>query len=150
MAVEKLSKTLERLLSGAGLPAVATQVSLARSWERIAGPLLAGKTSPSRFRNGILTVHVPSASWAQELQLAKPVLLGRIAAVVGEKTVREIRFLVGPVSAAGEAPRLDAEEKEEEKGRPPLRSPEEIGEIPDPELRDLLRSILSKSSRRKG
>ena len=149
MAVEKLSRTLERLLSSAGLPSVATQVSLVRSWKQIAGPLLAGKSSPSRFRNGILTVHVPSASWAQELQLAKPLLLERIESVAGEKTVRDIRFLVGPVSPADEEPPPDA--KATQPGDlPPLRSPGDLEGIPDPELRELLRSILEKSSRRKG
>lgn len=149
MAVEKLSRTMERLLSDAGLPAVATQVSLVRSWKRIVGPLLAGKTSPGRFRHGVLTVHVPNASWAQELQLAKPVLLGRIGTLLGEGKVRDIRFIVGPVSPAGRESRRDA--KATERGAlPPLRSPEEIEELPDPELRDLLRSILEKSSRRKG
>jgi len=148
MAVEKLSRTLERLLSRAGLPAVATQVSLVRSWKQIAGPLIAGKTSPSRFRNGVLTVHVPSASWAQELQLAKPVLLEKIGSLVGENTVRDIRFLVGPVAPPVEEPPRDAKTTEESV-HPPLRPPEDIEEIPDPELRDLLRSILKKSSRRK-
>jgi len=149
MAVEKLSRTLERLLSAAGLPAVAILVSLVRSWKQIAGPLLAGKTSPSRFRHGILTVHVPNASWAQELQLAKPVLLGKIGTFLGEETVRDIRFIVGPVSPAGEEPRHDAKATEK-RTLPPLRSPEEIEEIPDPELRALLRSILEKTSRRRG
>ena len=131
MAIEKLSRTLERLLSDAGLPAVASQVSLVRSWERIAGPLLAGKTSPSRLRNGILTVHVPSASWAQELQLAKPVLLERIGAFLGKETVRDIRFLVGPVPPAGGNPPADADAAERD-ALPPLRSPEEIDRLPDP------------------
>lgn len=149
MAVEKLSRTLEKLLSAAGLPSVAIQVSLVRSWKQIAGPLLAGKTSPSRFRHGILTVHVPNASWAQELQLAKPVLLGKIATFLGEGTVRDIRFVVGPVSPADAEPRHEAKAAEEAV-LPPLRSPEDIEAIPDPELRDLLRSILEKSSRRKG
>lgn len=72
MATEKLSRTLDKLLASAGLPAVALQVSLARAWGKIAGPLLAGKTLPSRVRSGVLTVHVPNHSWAQELQLSKP------------------------------------------------------------------------------
>lgn len=148
MGLEKLSRTLERLLSNAGLPAVAIQISLVRSWKQIAGPLLAGKTSPSRFRHGILTVHVPNASWAQELQLAKPVLLGKIGTFLGEGTVRDIRFIVGPVSPPGEEPLQDSK-MTEEGALPPLCSPEGIREIPDPELRDLLRSILEKSSRRK-
>lgn len=149
MAIEKLSRTLERFLSDAGLPAVAIQASLARSWERIAGSLLAGKTSPSRVRHGILTVHVANASWAQELQLAKPVLLGKIRTFLGNDTVREIRFLVGPLPPAAEEPPLEPKAPEE-KCLPPLRSPEAIEEIPDSELRDLLRAILEKSIRRKG
>lgn len=148
MAVEKLSRTLERFLAAAGLPAVSIQLSLARSWNRIAGPMLAGKTCPSRFRHGILTVHVPNASWAQELQLSKPVLLDRIAACLESDAVRDIRFLVGPVSPADVEPRPDPDAASAEL-LPPLRSTEEIEAIRDPELRGLLRSILEKSSRRK-
>lgn len=148
MTVEKLSRTLEKLLSNAGLPAVATQVSLVRSWEQIAGPLLAGKISPSRIRHGILTVHVPNASWAQELQLAKPVLLGKIETFLGEETVRDIRFIVGPGFPAEEKPHPEAETTDRNPLHP-LKSPKEIEEIPDPELRNLLRAILDKSSRRK-
>ncbi len=148
MAVERLSRTLERFLAGAGIPSVSIRVSLARSWERIAGPMLAGRTAPSRFRHGTLTVHVPNASWAQELQLSKPILLDRIGACLGNDAVRDIRFVVGPVSAPHGEPR-PAPPAAEEDPLPPLCSPEEIEGIQDPELRDLFRSILEKSSRRK-
>lgn len=148
MAVEKLSRTLEKLLSDAGLPGVAIRISLVRSWDRVAGPLLAGKTSPGRIRHGTLTVHVPNASWAQELQLAKPVLLGNIGIFLGEETVRDIRFVVGPGFPAEEEPHPEAETTDRNP-LPPLKSPKEIEEIPDPELRNLLRAILDKSSRRK-
>lgn len=148
MAVEKLSRTLDRLLSDAGLPAVAVQVAIVRSWKRIAGPILAGKTAPSRFRHGILTVNVPNASWAQELQLAKPVLLGKIGTILGKEAVRDIRFRVGPISSPG-GEILHERGEAEQVRLPPLVSPDEIEEIRNPELRDLLRSILEKSPRRK-
>lgn len=148
MAVEKLSRTLERFLEGAGLPAVAVQVSLARSWKRIAGPILGGRTAPSRFRHGVLTVLVPNASWAQELQLSKPVLLDRIRECLGSDAVREIRFRTGPVSPPSPEPPPSGRDALEPEPLPPLRVPEEIGKIPDPELRGLFRSILEKSTRR--
>jgi len=148
MATEKLSRTLEKLLASAGLPAVALQVSLSRAWGEIAGPLLAGKARPFRVRSGVLTVHVLNPSWAQELQLSKPVLLGRIEAALGEGKIRDIRFVVGPVSPPGKDPSPAGGEPE--RGEvPPLRSPDELDGIRDPETRELLRSICRKSSRRK-
>lgn len=148
MATEKLSRTLEKLLSSAGLPAVALQVALSRAWGEIAGPLLAGKAHPYRVRSGVLTVHVPNPSWAQELQLSKPVLLGRIEAALGEGKIRDIRFVVGTVPSPGVDPPPEGEEPDRGKV-PPLRSPDDLDGIPDPETRELLRSICDKSSRRK-
>ncbi|GAB4363589.1 MAG: hypothetical protein Kow00128_04500 [Deltaproteobacteria bacterium] len=148
MAVEKLSRTMERLLAGAGLPSVSVQVALARSWRRIAGPILGERTAPGRFRHGLLTVRVPNASWAQEMQLSKPVLLDRIRECLGSDAVRDVRFETGAASPPSAEPPPAGPDAPEPEPLPPLRAPEEIGKIADPELRALFRSILEKSTRR--
>lgn len=150
MGPERLSRTLEDLLRSAGLPEVALRVSLARNWAGIVGPLLSGKTYPSKIRGGILSVLVPNHAWAQELQLAKPALLEAIARVLGEGKVRDIRFVVGALPAPeGDAPPEGA--RPERRDAPPRRrlEPGEIDAVRDPETREILLSILRKSARRK-
>lgn len=152
MSPKRLSTILETVLVDAlGLPAAATQVRLLRSWEEIVGPYLGRKTSPGKIRNGVLTVHVPSHAWAQELQLSTPVLLEKIRAVADREKVREIRFAVGPgtgsvpLRGVGEPPAHSGNDRREEV---PFPDPCGLEEISDPETREILRSICRKSLRK--
>lgn len=150
MGPERLSRTLEDLLRSAGLPEVALRVSLARRWAGIVGPLLSGKTCPSKIRGGVLSVLVPNHAWAQELQLAKPSLLEGIARVLGEGKVRDIRFVVGAVPAPeGDAAPGAAGEARRDAPPLPRLEPGELDAVRDPETREILLSIFRKSPRRK-
>ncbi|HEY3498950.1 MAG TPA: DUF721 domain-containing protein [Polyangiaceae bacterium] len=81
------------------------------TWRRAVGERIAQRTEPGRLRGGVLTLHVASAAWAQELSFFVPDLLARIAAL-GVK-VTSIRFRVRPniahpgarAAAQREAPR---------------------------------------------
>lgn len=155
MSAERLSTILESVLADTlGLPAAAIQVRLLRSWGEIVGPLLIGKTSPGKVRNGVLTVFVRNHAWAQELQLSKPALLERVRSVAGE--VREIRFTVdsgsfppsGAESPRGEE-RIPAPGADAYQNTSPSPEPSGLEGVRDPETREILRSICRKSSRRK-
>lgn len=157
MRPEKLAAILDSVLADAlGLPAAALQVRLTRSWAGVVGPLLGGKTSPGRIRNGVLTIHVPNHAWAQELHLSQPVLLEKIRAFAGDDAVREIRFAAAGVygppaprpARGGEGP-SDAETAAH--GAPPAPfEPSGLEDVRDPETREILRSIGRKSARRRG
>lgn len=158
MSPRKLSTFLESVLADTlRLPAAATQVRLLRSWGTIVGPLLAGKTSPGKIRNGVLTILVPNHAWAQELQLAKPALLEKIQSAAGKEKVREIRFAVDSGILLAAAPGTPESGKRpsppEAEDRPeqtlPL-SPDGLDGVRDPETRDILLSIFRKSARRQG
>jgi len=155
---KRLSTFLDSVLADTlRLPAAATQVRLIRSWEEIVGPLLSGKTAPGRIRNGVLTIFVPNHTWAQELQLSKPVLLERIQSAAGREKVREIRFTVD----SGSCPPATAEPPKEAGGPPEpgadahcddssALKPNGLDEVRDPETREILLSIWRKFSSRKG
>jgi hypothetical protein len=152
-----LSTILDSVLADTlRLPAAATQVRLLRSWEEIVGPLLSGKTSPGKIRNGVLTIFVPNHTWAQELQLSKPELLKRIQSAAGREKVREIRFTVD----SGSCPPAAAVPPKEASGPPALAAdahcdnssalePNGLDEVRDPETREILLSICRKFSRSK-
>lgn len=158
MSPKKLSTILDSVLADTlRLPAAATQVRLLRSWKDIVGPLLGGKTSPGKIRNGVLTIFVPNHTWAQELQLSTPVLLEKIRSAAGREKVREIRFTVD----FGSCPPAEAKTPEEAGGSSapgagahrddsPAIEPGALDEVRDPETREILLSICRKFSRRKG
>ena len=135
-----LSSDLERFLEALGVPQVSLLVSLRKGWREIAGPLLAGNASPLKFRNGVLTIGVRNHSWAQELQMAKPVLLSKITRALGPKfPVTDLRFAVGPVEP-GE-PEMPPREPPARDAAPPGPEPEGLAAVADPEIRASLRAI---------
>jgi len=136
-----LRDDLERYLTALGLPQVSFLVRLHRTWREIVGPILAAKTVPARFRNGILTIAVRNHAWAQELQLRKPDLLSRIAGATGPGTpVSDLRFVVGAFPAEEAA----APEPVQAPEAPPAPDPEGLASVPDAELRESLRAIARR------
>ncbi len=142
-----MSDILEEVLAAQGLSSVTWMVRLSSKWPGIVGPLLAGKTAPSKLKNGVLTVMVENHSWAQELQLRKPVLIEGIGAVLGGEKVRDIRFVTGPLPGADRE--KAAHRKTNDCTFTPLAEPEGISGVGDPETRDILRSLSRKAASRK-
>jgi len=140
-----LSSDLERFLEALGVPQISLLVSLHKAWPRIAGPLLAGKTFPLKFRNGVLTIGVPNHSWAQELQMSRSPLLARIAEALGEKSpVTDLRFAVGQP----EAPEREARPRHRDPEAPPIApEPEGLAGVSDPETRESLLAIQRGAGR---
>ena len=135
-----LSADLERYLVSLNIPEVTLLVSLHKSWPGIAGPLLSTKAVPARFRNGVLTVTVRNHSWAQELQMCKPVLLAKVVAATGPKSpVSDLRFAVGVFPPP--EPDEDRNEPAEEPPGPVPPDPEGLSDVADPETRESLRAI---------
>lgn len=143
----RVSDVLEEVLAAQGLSSVTWMVRLSSEWPGIVGPILSGKTAPLKLKNGLLTVLVRDHSWAQELQLRKPVLVEGICAVLGKDRVREIRFVTGPLPEA-ETGKTSPREKPVSAGAP-VADPEGISGVDDPETREILRSISRKASSRK-
>lgn len=89
------------LTSSALLGAKTAHISLA-DWQRAVGVRLAQKAFPERLAEGVLTVRVPSATWAQELSLLSSVVLERLEAA-GHHVTR-MRFQVHAMRSAPERP----------------------------------------------
>ena len=152
MGIEKVDRTVERLLDALGLATVAAQARLAASWKEIVGPLLAAKTCPARLKGGVLTICAVSPAWAQEMSLCRNEILGRIDAVLGAGKVREVRAVVGavPEDARAAAPGSEAPPPEAGAGHPaPQPGPEGMDKVADPEMRRILSSLSRKAASRK-
>jgi hypothetical protein len=140
-----LSSTIDAFLESLRIPHVAFLVSLRKKWPEIGGPLVSRNAIPLSLRNGVLTVVVRNHAWAQELQMSKTTVIGRIRETVGEKIpVSDIRFTVGSLASVEEAETPPREE-------PPLPAgpdPEGLSAIADPETRESLRALHRYSGRK--
>lgn len=103
-------------------------------WRRIVGERIAARTEPGAKRGRELTVHVASASWAQELSLLVNEIVARIkAAGFGVDTVR---FRVNQVAIPARVPA--ALKPVHRKAPLPSTLTAQLHGIDDPELRDAI------------
>lgn len=64
-------------------------------WGEIVGEQIAAAAQPIAERRGELVVRCESSVWAQELALMAPMILARLAEVLGPDALRGMRFEVG-------------------------------------------------------
>ena len=101
------------------------------AWRRAVGDRIAARTEPGRLRNGVLTLHVASAAWAQELSFFTTDLLGRVQAL--GVAASSLRFQVRPVAAQRTAPRAATPVRP--RAVLPAEIEERLARVEDPALR---------------
>ena len=137
-----LSSILDAFLESLRIPHVAFLVSLRKKWPEIAGALVSRNATPLSLRNGVLTVVVRNHAWAQELQMSKIPMLGRIRETVGERIpVSDIRFTVGSLASVEEP----ESPRREDPPFPAGPDPEGLSAVADPETRESLRALHRRS-----
>jgi Dna[CI] antecedent DciA-like protein len=135
-------KSLADLLSSSPMLSSRTaQISLG-DWQRSVGERLALKTFPERIVEGVLTVRVPSSTWAQELSLLSQVVLERLQAA-GHR-VQRLRFHVSPSPPQPVLPFTTVRRVEL-----PERLQRSISRLGDPDLREVIAEAAAYSLARK-
>jgi hypothetical protein len=143
--MERLDGTVRRALRTAGVPDAGVLAGVTRAWPDAVGPAIARAAWPQRVaRDGTLHVTTVSSTWAFELGRMAEEILEKLRATLGESTPPALRFVPGPVPAAG---------ADEQEPQSPLRpTPEEDAQaaslaapIEDPDLRDAVRRAVSAS-----
>jgi predicted nucleic acid-binding Zn ribbon protein len=76
-----LSAALEGVVADAAPPTLLARVQA--SWPETVGAAVAAEAQPVSERGGALTVTCRSGTWANELELLAPELLGRLNAALG-------------------------------------------------------------------
>ena len=76
-------------------------LSLWGCWKEAVGEEVAEHTEPKAFRGSLLHVTVDSSVWVHHLSLMKGDILKKINEKLGEETLHEIRFTIGPLKAHG-------------------------------------------------
>ncbi len=70
--------------------------AILRRWPEFVGEIIAARSQPVRFRNGIAYISVADSSWRQELELRQEEILDRLnAAAEGAGLFKELRVEVG-------------------------------------------------------
>jgi hypothetical protein len=90
--VERLDRTSIRALKSALDNQPLTEAKVAFAWAIAVGPGLARAGSVS-WSDGRLLVTARSQNWRAELERAKPVVLQRLALLLGPDAVREARIV---------------------------------------------------------
>ncbi len=108
----------------------------ARTWHAAVGGRISERTRPISLEAGVLTLLVPSSSWAHELSLLSDAVVARLVAL--DIPVTGIRFRVGPV----DPPARPAERLVSQQIPPPAPLPSELAaalsSVDDLELREAI------------
>jgi len=144
--VRSTEALIPSLFASFGLTAKLDEHRLIAAWPRIVGPQIAAHASPRDVRAKTLWVVVDSSTWLHQLTLLKPLLLAKLGPHTGKAEVRDVRFVIGDVSASADA--TDA--------RPPTARflpPEDeaavdhaVSALSDAEVRESLRRLLRKAA----
>jgi len=88
---ERLGQAIGGLLDQRGWQQRAAIGSVFGRWAEIVGPDLAAHTRPDTFADGELAVTADSTAWATQVRLLAPQLIRRLAAELGDGTVRRVK-----------------------------------------------------------
>lgn len=95
-ATASLNKLIPGVMKRLGLEQRLQQSQVFYLWPQIVGADIARHAQPVSLRNGLLVVAVDHPVWLQELsRYHKALLLQKVRATVGQKTVRDIVFRIG-------------------------------------------------------
>jgi predicted nucleic acid-binding Zn ribbon protein len=95
-AAAPLGRLVPDVMKGLGLEQRLQQSQVFYLWPHIVGSDIARHAQPVSLRNGLLVVAVDHPVWLQELsRYHKALLLQKIHASVGKKSVRDIIFRIG-------------------------------------------------------
>ena len=146
--MERLGDILDRAVRRLPLRQRLDDYAVWQVWDDAVGPAAARNARPERIRNGTLFVKVRAATWMQQLQYTKDIMVERLNQRLGREAVTNIFFVVGEIPAetrpeVADAPRSAAVDA--------TRLPEpELSRIEDPELQDSLRRLLLNHLRKRG
>lgn len=112
------------------------------AWEEAVGPQIAAAAKPVSLRDGVLTVHVRTSVWMQELSAQRESLLKRVQRVAAGSLVRELRLKVAPRREA--APKVEAPKLEVKTAPIPYDLARAIRTVQAPELRGAIIRVASK------
>lgn len=85
-----LAEVIGRLVDDAGMRERLDELDIAKSWEEVAGAMVARHTTRILLREGRLILHVDSAPLRQELTYMRADIAARVNERAGRELVKEV------------------------------------------------------------
>ena len=95
---ERIANVLAELMARRGYGRVQSTAAYEDAWRQAAGPLLAQHTRVGLLRRGTLEVVVSNSILMQEMTFQKATLVRKLAELLPEEGLRNLRFKMGPVA----------------------------------------------------
>ena len=105
------------------------------------GPAVARNARPEKIRNGTLFVRVRAATWMQQLQYMKDIIVEKLNQRLEREVVTGIFFMVGDIPSTTPPKDSDAPPPPVDAARLPER---ELGRIDDPRAPGLLKEPVAE------
>ncbi len=146
-----LGETIRELTSNEEVRSKLEESKVFSVWTQVVGPAISENAAPEKIKFGVLYIKTKSPAWAQELKVLDAQIIKQINALLGSHTVREMRFIHGPLT-----PRCDQEDINE--GAPDIgsirltqndleRIEELAGEIEPPEMKERVLRLMVKNKK---
>jgi len=91
--MQKLKAAINNLLKAAGLDAGVAQNKALLVWDDVVGTKVSENTTPEKVEAGTLYIKASNPTWRQELVFKKEDILKKLNKKLGEKTIKEIKFI---------------------------------------------------------
>lgn len=95
---QPIGDILAELIARRGYARVRSAGACAEAWRQAAGQQLAAHTRATEVRRGVLEVLVSNSTLVQEIGFQKRALLDRLAELLPDENIRNLKFRVGPIA----------------------------------------------------
>jgi predicted nucleic acid-binding Zn ribbon protein len=95
---QHIGDVLSQLMARRGYARERSAGACAEAWRAAVGDRLAGSTKAAGIRRGVLDVLVKNSILMQEMNFQKRDLLARLAQLLPDENIRDLKFRVGPVT----------------------------------------------------
>ena len=92
-----IKNVLRKVLHRPTGPSSGDLIRIWELWDQAVGPVIAANTRPAAIKGNLLLVHAASSTWLHQLQFMKEDILRKVNNTLGEGTVEEIKFKIGPL-----------------------------------------------------
>ena len=91
--MQELKTAIANFLKKAGLEKGVSQNNALLIWKETVGEKVSQNTAPEKVESGTLYVKASNPTWRQELMFKKEEILKKLNKRLGEKTIKEIKFI---------------------------------------------------------
>jgi predicted nucleic acid-binding Zn ribbon protein len=95
---QRIGDVLAELMARRGYARVQSGAACADAWRQAAGETLAANSRATQVRRGVLEVLVSHSTLAQEIGFQKQELIQRLAELLPDENIRDLKLRVGRVT----------------------------------------------------